>query len=87
MNTFEDVDSALIGQKDQLLNQINDSRRLLDFDDVVAANIIIQECKIQLDFVRPMWEILSYGYKVDEVSDRIRILEDEILQQMVFLKQ
>ena len=63
MTTLPDnVESALIHQKDKILAEINDGYSPRDFETVLA----------QIDFIRELWEAIGYGYKTRELLARLR---------------
>lgn len=57
MITENELDNQLIKQKDTLLALIRNRK----YDEASAI----------LAFVKPMWDVCSYGYKWDEIRDRL----------------
>lgn len=57
MVTENELDNQLIKQKDELIRMIN--RKKYD------------EAAIILAFIKPMWDVCDYGYKWDEIKERL----------------
>lgn len=58
------LDNALVGQKDTLIRLMNDA---VDWADVGK----LEEAQRTLALVTPLWESVSYGYKVRELRQRL----------------
>lgn len=56
------VDNALVGQKDAIISRINRAEDYSDLDKAAAL----------LMFARPLWVACGYGYKAEEIRQRIR---------------
>ena len=63
MDLPQEAENALVAQKDALLAMVNDER----FEEAMAALAVVQR----------FWRAVGYGYKADEVRQRIRDGIDE----------